>query len=97
MDYEQWKKEAEAEAENILCTGDLFDADDPYDLQAEAKAWFDSGGSPKAFIREMFAEDIASQEHDAQMVAKYSDSENEDEDDLPWWETTRLDKIKDSI
>lgn len=92
MDYEQWKKEVEAEAENVACAGDLFDAIDPYDLQAEAKAWFDTGGTPKAFVHEVFAEDIARQTHDEQMAEECAREEFGGEDDVPWWERRATDE-----
>jgi hypothetical protein len=62
--FETWKKKAATYAKNInvVVTDDLFSDEDLYEVNKDAKVAFINGTSPKDFIDEAFAEDIAEQD-----------------------------------
>lgn len=65
--YAKWKYEAQAYAQEIHLTvtgDDVFADDDPFDLVEDSKTAFETKVSPRAFIRDMFAEDLAEREAD---------------------------------
>lgn len=66
--FEAWKKRASAYAERHLSISDLWDAGDPYDLADLAGASFATGVTPTAFVRDVFAEDFASQAYDKELA-----------------------------
>ena len=76
--FPAWKLACSAHAMKLLSLSDLWTEDDPYDLADAAQAAFDSHQSPRAFIEEMFAEDIARQEYDAQLAAEALEQEDEE-------------------
>lgn len=49
---------------------DILDADDPYELAVVMKDAFDQGVPAQAFIRDIFAEDLASTMNDSIMAAE---------------------------
>ena len=49
--------------------GDLWAADDPYDLAAVAKDAFEAHPSPRAFFLDMFSEDLARADDDEAQAA----------------------------
>ena len=59
--FETWKKKAVTYAKsiNVVVTDDLFSDEDLYEVNKDAKVAFTNGTSPKDFIDEAFAEDIA--------------------------------------
>lgn len=79
MTFDEWKKAAAVEAEKICCAGDLFAADDPYEVIELAKEAFDKWQSPTAFAREIFEEDLMQAEHDDQMAAEALEWEGDTE------------------
>ncbi len=84
--FEEWKKAAQNFADERML-GDLWSGDDPYDLKEDAEEAYAAGRSPVDFVREAFAEDLASQEHDEQMAAdaleggEFEDEEDDDGED----------------
>jgi hypothetical protein len=68
--FEAWKKKARAYVDKLgLVDGDdIFDPSDPYELLEGADTAFAIGESPKAFVRDMFAEDLASRAYDADLA-----------------------------
>lgn len=56
-----WKNSVRAKLERDLGLGDVWDADDPYDLAEYWPGAFAAGQSPRAFVEEAFYEDYASQ------------------------------------
>ncbi len=71
----QWNKIASKYAEHELCCGDLWDENDPYSLHEVADDAFQKDQDPKAFVREMFTEDFAKQEHDAEQYRESIEAE----------------------
>lgn len=67
MTFEEWKAAVQKASNDLGCPDDLWADDDPYDLAEVAKTDFESGFSPESFVREVFADDISSREHDEQM------------------------------
>jgi hypothetical protein len=60
LSFEDWQSACIDEAaEWGLHVNDMFDEGDPRDLEQEALAAFANDVSPAAFIKEIFAEDIA--------------------------------------
>lgn len=57
-----WMRKATAYAKkiNIAAGDDIFGDGDPYDLADAAAAAFHDNGDPRSFVREAFAEDLAS-------------------------------------
>ncbi len=62
-------------AERLLGFGDLFTDKDLYDLREAAEDSYKAGTSPEGFVNEMFADDLASREHDSQMEAESLEEE----------------------
>ena len=62
--FAAWKEEAAKYAQeiNLITTGDLFTEEDLYDVKEDARNAFDAGTSPRTFIDDAFAEDIAEQD-----------------------------------
>ena len=82
MNFEEWKKECALYAERIGVAGpDIWAEDDPYDLADAPLDAFNDDLSPKEFIDEVFAEDIASREHDDIMDEDALDHELDFDDD----------------
>lgn len=73
-----WRAECQeyADQHEALALGEIWDGD-PYELMEPSKDAFKSGQSPSAFIDEMFAEDIARQEHESQQAEEALDYESE--------------------
>ena len=70
ISFATWKKRAAAYADRQLCTGDLFDESDPYDLKEAfdpEKAW-KSGQTPASYVREVFEEDFAGLAYDRELA-----------------------------
>jgi hypothetical protein len=65
-----WKKKATAYARKLDLVGgdDVFGHDDPYELLEAAHAAFTNREDPKSFIRDVFAEDLASRANDEVML-----------------------------
>lgn len=64
-----WKQEASAAAVELVALDILCD-DDPYELNEGMGHAFKAGQSPRAFIEQAFADDIASAKHDATQMAE---------------------------
>lgn len=64
MTFEEWRSEVGRHAEELLGLGDALDEDDPYELFESMPGAHAAGQDPEAFVREMFADDLASLEHD---------------------------------
>lgn len=74
-----WKRKAVRHGRKLgVCDGDIWDADDPYDLATVARDAFNKGTTAAAFIEEIFADDIASHAHDKLMEAETLEAETED-------------------
>jgi hypothetical protein len=76
--FEAWKSEVQAEVAKCpdLALEPIWGDDDPYDLCEAAAAAFAAGQEPGAFIREMFADELASCEHD-RLVGQEADEVEE--------------------
>jgi hypothetical protein len=59
--FEHWMDRAAAYAKeiNLVTDGSLLTTEDIYDVVVLGRASFESGATPKAFIRDVFAADIA--------------------------------------
>lgn len=83
--FAEWKAAAQKHADDLkVVDGDqLWGDDDPYSLKEEASAAFEKGTDPKAFIEDIFADDLASKEHDEQQAAEalLEDGDLEDDED----------------
>lgn len=78
MTFKQWKTAVVQVSKRLGCPDDLWGKDDPYELAEIAKPAFKAGQSARAFVEEMFADDIASRAHDAAMEAEALESEDSD-------------------
>jgi hypothetical protein len=65
--FERWKNRAQQHATGLGLPDDIWATDDPYDLLTVALEAYAKEQSPTAFIEEIFADDIASREHDEEM------------------------------
>ncbi len=68
--FETWKKQASKYAQERLGLTEVFDEDDPYELAASSIEAFESEQDPKAYIREIFADDFNTHENDKAMERK---------------------------
>lgn len=59
MTFEEWKAEAQKVAERLLDPEPIWGQGDPYSLLEVGRFSFNKGITPEAFIREIFADDIA--------------------------------------
>jgi hypothetical protein len=76
--FQEWQKECAKIAKRLVGITDLLDEDDPYDLaQSMDDAYPDQ--DPEEFVREVFGDDLARQEHDAQLYEESLEYEDEDE------------------
>lgn len=64
MKFSKWKESAQKVATSLGLPGDLWDKADSYDLIEAARCAFAKEQTPREFIEEMFADDLASMEHD---------------------------------
>lgn len=58
-EFAEWKAAAQAHANDLELPPDLWTEADDYDLAEPAAAAFARGDDPKAFVEEMFEEDLA--------------------------------------
>jgi hypothetical protein len=68
--FYDWQKKASHWASELVGIGEIWSTDDPYDLTEAAAAAFTAEQTPRAFIEEMFADDIASAAHDHQQTTE---------------------------
>jgi hypothetical protein len=61
-----------------LPVDDIWAKDDPYDLAVAAEEAFGAGRSPMSFIEEIFEEDLARAQHDAQQAEESMQCEFEE-------------------
>lgn len=66
----EWLAEVTRLAKDGLGIDLELDNDDPYDVLNYADDQFPEGVTPKAFFRDVFADELASQEHDELMAAE---------------------------
>jgi hypothetical protein len=77
MTEARWRLLAQKHADKLGVVGgdSLWTSDDPYDLVSAATAAFADGQSPKNFIEEQFAEDLAVSAHDEDMYRESLEAE----------------------
>ena len=63
--FAEWKAAAQAHANDLGLPPELWTEADDYDLADTARPAFDRGDDPKAYVEEVFAEDLARMENDA--------------------------------
>lgn len=70
--FAEWKAAAQAHADElgVVDKDKLWEDSDPYSLKEVAEEAFSKGTDPKTFIEEIFADDLASAEHDEQQAAE---------------------------
>jgi flagellar motor component MotA len=74
----EWKAACIQASVNLgLAVEDMWASDDPYDLFEQASEAFAEGVDPETFIREIFEEDLARNEHDDHQAAEAFESECE--------------------
>lgn len=78
LDFAEWKAAAQAHANDLDLPPDLWTDADDYDLADAADEAFARGDDPKAFVEEMFEEDLARMENDNEEYAQ-SLAEGDDE------------------
>jgi hypothetical protein len=80
MTFETWKKRAQEHADEVVPGLEpLWTEDDPYELFEVATVAYSMGQDPKAFIEEMFGEDLARMAGEAEErreAAEYEDEED---------------------
>lgn len=81
MTYEQFRQDCAIEAERLVGLSDILDDGDPYELDVAMADAFRCGDTPEQFIRDIFAEDIASAMNDRIMEAEAMESEYYEEDE----------------
>ena len=81
--FDQWKAMCnEAAATYLPELGDLWQSDDPYDLEEVAADAFAAKMPPEQFVRETFADEIASKTYDEDLAQQlYQEYEDEDCDE----------------
>lgn len=85
MTFEQWKAACAIYAESVGVGGpDLWADDDPYELAECGEAAFNDGDTPQAFIDDIFADDLASREHDDLMEQEAHCQTFDDEGDYDY-------------
>jgi hypothetical protein len=77
--FDLWKRECSDYLMKELSIPDLLAEDDPYDAKVSMQAAFDRGETPKAFIDDMFGEDMARRDYDSEQAAE--SAANEDDED----------------
>lgn len=65
--FDRWCEKAQKHATSLNLPDGLWDEDDPYDLLEAAKAAYEEGRDPDEFVREIFADELASMEYDRLM------------------------------
>ena len=62
--FNLWKNRTQKYASGEGLSVDLWAADDPYNLAVVAREAFERGSSPRTFVLEIFADDLAAREGD---------------------------------
>jgi len=62
--FEEWREAVGRHARELVGLDDALAADDPYNLFESMPDAHASGQGPEEYVREMFADDLASREHD---------------------------------
>lgn len=73
----RWRLLVQKHADRLGVVGgdSLWASEDPYDLVEAAEAAFAAGQSPKAFVEEQFAEDLAIAAHEENMFSESLEQE----------------------
>lgn len=62
LTLDEWKAKCVTVSDDLgLAVGDMWDKDDPYELDALAQEAFEADRTPKSFVAEIFEEDLARQ------------------------------------
>jgi hypothetical protein len=80
MSFEAWKLIAQTHANALSLPPDLWVGVDDYELHEVAQLAFKQGQNPKAFIEEVFAEDLVRME--GERVEREQAIEEEEEEDM---------------
>jgi hypothetical protein len=70
MSFAEWQAAAQAHANDLGLPDDLWTEADNYDLAKGAAEAFARSDDPKAFVEEMFDEDLARMENDDEDLAQ---------------------------
>lgn len=81
LSFEEWKERCASVAEDLLGLDDILAEDDPYDLFLAMEEAYENEEDPESFIREIFADELASREHDDSWEDDDDWEDDEDEDD----------------
>jgi hypothetical protein len=81
VSFEDWKAIAAKHAEQLVNIADMWDADDPYNLAEVAIEAYDVHQSPRAFVEEQFADDIARFAYDAKLAQEAIEASQCDEEE----------------
>lgn len=68
--FHRYRSSCSTWAIRLVGIDDILDADDPYELAVVMKDAFDQGVSAQSFIRDIFADDLASALNDSIMAAE---------------------------
>lgn len=79
MKFDQWQEEVQKIASQEIYLNDLWDADDPYEIFADARHAFAAKISPRTFFHDIFAEDISNIEYNEHLEEEAEEYDDEEE------------------